>query len=78
MNVIVVSDPWIYSCEVSFADIMQMSKPLKIISVRDIVITASTCSSISDVSISPGGYSTLTTADSLKLAHYVTSVLLQI
>lgn len=75
---IVVSDPGIHSCEVSFADIMQMSKPLTIISVRDIAKTASTCSSISDVSISPGGYSTLTTADSLKLAHYITSVLLQI
>jgi len=55
MNMIVVNEPGIYSCEVSFADIMQISKPLN----------------ISDVSISLGGYSTLTTADSPKLAHPV-------
>lgn len=62
MNMIVVTEPGVYSCEVSFADIKQMSKPLQIISVRDIAKTASTCSSISAVSTSFVDCSSLTSS----------------
>jgi hypothetical protein len=62
MNMIGVTEPGVYSCEVSFADIMQMSKPLQIISVRDIAKTASTCGSISAVSTSFVDCSSLTSS----------------
>ncbi|CAC5373987.1 unnamed protein product [Mytilus coruscus] len=36
MNIIVVTEPGIYSCEVSFADIKQLSKAVQIIALSDI------------------------------------------
>ncbi|CAC5359735.1 unnamed protein product [Mytilus coruscus] len=59
MNIIVVTEPGIYSCEVSFADIKQLSKAVQIIALSDIDerTSGSITKTISNGCFHPSGYS---------------------
>ncbi|XP_052078013.1 uncharacterized protein LOC127715947 [Mytilus californianus] len=74
MNIIVVTQPGIYSCEVSFADIKQLSKAVQIIALSD--INETTSDSITKTICNACSYpsSSMTTTTSQNSALQSTSI----